>query len=306
MATDFLKRAGRRIRKSLATIRKLDERLDEIRINQGIIFSRLNRDIRSTDLKDYEFKVFSQWGDDGIIQQLVRSVEIKNKTFIEFGVEDFFESNCRFLLMKDDWNGFVIDGSRDNIARLQQSYFYRKHHLIVIDAFITRENINALLARSGFDDDLGLLSIDTDGNDYFVLEAIESFRPRILILEFNSVFGAARKISVPCRADFQRTQAHHSNLYFGASLGAVTHLAGKKGYTLVGTNSAGVNAFYVRNDLLDGVHPGLTVEDAYVVSNSREARDESGNLACLAGTARLEAIRGLPVFNVETETLEAL
>ena len=107
-----------RARSLLATVVHIDRRfidlkahLDDIKINQGMILSHLNNAKTSRDLKDYEFKIFSQWGEDGIIQHLVDSIAIKNKTFIEFGVEDFQESNCRFLLMKDNWKGFVIDGS---------------------------------------------------------------------------------------------------------------------------------------------------------------------------------------------------
>jgi hypothetical protein len=93
----------------------IDEKLDDIKMNQGLILSLMQQEQRSKKLQDYEFKVFSQWGEDGIIQQLTKTLEIKNKTFIEFGVETFFEANCRFLMMKDNWTGFVIDGSSKNI-----------------------------------------------------------------------------------------------------------------------------------------------------------------------------------------------
>ena len=111
-----------------------------------------------------------------IIQYLSNAIELNHKTFIEFGVEDFTEANCRFLLMKDNWSGFVIDGSPSNIVRIKKSYFYWRHHLLAVNAFITRDNINHLLAKSGFDKDLGILSIDLDGNDYFILEAVNAVR----------------------------------------------------------------------------------------------------------------------------------
>jgi hypothetical protein len=280
--------------------------LDDIRINQGAILARLNESRQSRRLSDYEFKVFSQWGEDGIIQHLIRTVPIANRTFIEFGVEDFFESNCRFLLMQQNWQGFVLDGAQENIARLRGAYFYWRHHLDAVHAFITRENVDAVLARSGFARDLGILSIDLDGNDYYVLEAVTAFEPRILICEYNSVFGPTRKISVPYRPDFERTSAHPSNLYWGASLAALAFVAGRKGYSLVGSNSAGNNAFFVRNDLLDDRLEVLAPEAAYVASRYRESRDAQGRLTFLAGEQRLEAIRGLPVFEVERGTIEPL
>ena len=287
-------------------IATIDFQFDQVRINQGIILSKLNESCVSCNVKDYEFKVFSQWGEDGIIQFLINSIEIENKTFIEFGVEDFFESNCRFLLMKDDWKGFVIDGSHNNIYKLKSSYFYWMHQLDAVDKFITKDNINEVLAVSGFEKDLGILSVDLDGNDFFILDAIENFEPRILICEYNPVFGGVRKITTPYQDDFNRTKAHPSNLYWGASLAAMTHLAEKKGYSLVGTNTAGQNAFYVRNDLLNSKLTVLSAEAAYAPSNYRESRDVHGSLTYISADKRLEVISGMPVFNIVKECLEEI
>ena len=284
---------------------RMSERLDEIKINQGLILSALNETRNSTNLADYEFKVFSQWGEDGIIQHLSKAIEVKHKTFIEFGVESFMEANCRFLLMKDNWRGYVIDASPSNIAVLKNSYFYWKFEIVAVDAFITKDNINDLLAKSGFDEDVGILSIDIDGNDYSILEAINTIRPRILICEYNAVFGD-RKISVPYDPNFSRTEKHYSNLYWGASLSAMTFLANQKGYSLVGTNGSGCNAFYVRDDLLNEKVKVLTAEQAFISSTIRQSRDKQGSLSHLAGSGRLEAIKGLRVVNVETQAMEEL
>lgn len=289
---------------SMRTLINLREHIDELKINQGLLLSALNEQKASKDLRDYEFKVFSQWGEDGIIQHLTKVVNIENKTFIEFGVEDFLESNCRFLLVKDNWSGFVIDGSPKNIQRLKQAYFYHKFELTAVDAFISRENINELLAKSGFNEDIGILSIDLDGNDYYVLDAIRHFRPRILICEFNAVFGATRKISTPYEPDFFRTRKHFSNLYFGPSLAAMTHLANAKGYSLVGTNSVSGNAFFVRNDLMNSKLEALTAEQAYSPSKFRESRDPDGKFTFITGADRAKLIRGMPVYNVETNEVE--
>ena len=292
--------------RTLSVIHGMAVDIDELKINQGIMLAERNKRKHSTNLKDYEFKVFSQWGEDGILQYLTSAIDIREKTFIEFGVADFFESNCRFLLMKDNWSGFVLDGSAANISRLKESYFYWKYELVAVDAFITRDNINDLLKRSGFGEDLGILSIDLDGNDYHVLEAVEGFRPRILICEYNAVFGPTRRITVPYDASFVRTSKHYSNLYYGASLGAIVSLAKKKGYSLAGTNSAGSNAFFVRNDLLDEQINFLDAEDGFSPSKFRESRDGDGNLTYVAGDARLKLIAGLPALNVETGRIEEI
>jgi hypothetical protein len=293
------------MKSAFQNISRITERLDELKINQGLMLSAMNEARKSTNLTDYEFKVFSQWGEDGIIQYLIKAIEIKHKTFIEFGVESFIEANCRFLMMKDNWSGYVIDGSSSNIANLRNSYFYWKYQIDAVDAFVTKDNINDLLAKSGFDEDVGILSIDIDGNDYFILEAINTVRPRILICEYNAVFGA-RKISVPYDPDFSLTKKHYSNLYWGASLSAMTFIANRKGYSLVGTNSNSCNAFFVREDLLNEKVTVLTAEQAFLPSKVRESRDTQGSLSYLAGADRLKAIRGLRVVNVETEALEQL
>lgn len=294
------------LKTGLITIGKLNRHLDDMKVNQGIALARINEAKQSANLQDFEFKVFSQWGEDGILQRLTQIIDVPNKTFIEFGVEDFFESNCRFLMVKDNWQGFVIDGSAKNIARLQNSYFFWRYDLQAETAFITKDNINDLLQRSGFDHDLGILSVDIDGNDYYVLDAIEEYKPRILICEFNGVFGTERKISVPYDASFVRAEKHYSHLYFGASLPAMTHLAAARGYTLVGINSMGNNAFFVRNDLMNENLQVFDYAKEDCLSHLREGRNPDGSLSLLRGTARLDALRGLDVINVETGETEKI
>jgi hypothetical protein len=282
------------------------QRGDEARINQGRILTELYRARSGRRLADYEFKVFSQWGEDGIIQRLIHEVPLAHRTFIEFGVEDFMESNCRYLLMNDNWQGMVLDGSTRNIETLRASYFFWKHDLQAVAAFITAENIDALLAKAGFESDLGLLSVDVDGVDFWILQAVECVQPRILVVEYNSLFGPERIITVPYEADFQRTRKHHSNLYYGASLGAMTALATVRGYDLVGTNSAGSNAFFVRRDVRPESLPALAVEQAFNPCWIREARDAQGRLTYASRGAQLDMIRGLPVFNIATGQIEPL
>jgi len=294
------------LKRTVAVINGQSRVLDELKINQGIMLAGFNRQKSSKNIQDYEFKVFSQWGEDGILQFLTSALEIPNKTFIEFGVEDFFESNCRFLLVKDNWRGFILDSSPEHINRLRSSYFYWKYDLRAESTFITRENINESLAQSGFDQDLGILSIDIDGNDYHVLESIAGFRPRILVCEYNAVFGPRRCIVVPYDPRFSRGTRHSSNLYYGASLGALACLTRRLGYSLVGTNSSGNNAFFVRNDLVTGNLLALDAEAGFTPSRFRESRDSKGGLSFVSGEDRLTLIQGLPVLNVETNRMEEL
>lgn len=295
-----------RLRTAALTALNIGQRIEEMKALHGHTLAELHRQKRSPKLQDYEFRVFSQWGEDGILQKLTSAIDIPNKTFIEFGVEDFTEANCRFLMVKDYWSGYVLDGSERAIRRLRAAYDNWRYDLRTARAFITRENINTLLDGSGFDHDLGILSVDIDGVDYHVLQAITGWRPRILIVEYNAVFGAERAITVPYRADFFRTAAHHSNLYFGASLAAFRHLAAQMGYAFVGSTSAGVNAFFVRQDCVnDEIAPFLQTA-GYTPSKVRECRDAQGRPTLLSGPARLDVIRGLPVIDVLTGQPETL
>jgi hypothetical protein len=278
---------------------------DTEKIMLGRLLVEQNKKKDSVNLMDYEFQVFSQWGEDGIIQFLVDKLTIDQKVFVEFGVETYHESNTRFLLMKDNWSGLVIDGGKQNIDLIKRQSISWRYSLTAVQKFITAENINSILTENGIEGEIGILSVDIDGNDYWVTKAIDCIKPVVLINEYNAVFGPDRAISVPYDPSFQRSSAHYSNLYYGASLAALTHLANEKGYALVGCNSAGNNAFFVRRDRLNTLNE-LSVNDAFVDSKFREARDKRGNLLFLTGSQRLEYIEGMPVVNVLTGQTEVL
>ena len=275
----------------------------------GAMLSKQQYLMNSTNINDYEFKIFSQWGDDGIIQYLIKNIKIKNEIFIEFGVEDYQESNTRFLMMNDNWAGFVMDGSDYNMKILKNQKWYWKYHLTQKAVFIDLDNIQTLLKNTGFTN-IGLFHIDLDGNDYHILEAIDltELNPSIIIMEYNSVFGLDRLISVPYDKNFNRTKAHYSNLFYGASLPAINNLAIKKGYSLVGCNKAGNNAYFVRKDLLNERVKELSLDKAFKDSNFREGRNENYSLSYLSGKDKLNMLikDKLEVLNIETNQLEQL
>jgi hypothetical protein len=270
------------------------------KINLGQIQSHLNNQKELiNDLAEVEFQVFSQWGDDGIIQYLTSKIEIPNKTFIEFGVENYKESNTRFLLINNNWTGYVIDGSEENVNFIRKDIVSWACELHSECAFITKENINDLIKKVGFDPEIGILSIDIDGNDYWVWDAIDSVNPIIVIAEYNSLFGKNTLWSVPYDPSFVRSEKHSSWIYYGASLGALERLASKKGYSLIGCNSKGNNSYFIRNDKL-GIFKRKSVESAFVVSKFREAM--VGNHRP-SGRDRVKLIEGLDVVNVDDNTV---
>ncbi len=256
-------------------------------------------------LSDAEFRVFSQWGEDGIVEWLVSQLGGVVERFIEFGVETFKEANCRFLLENRNWKGLVIDGSETNMRAMQNASFYWMHDIAGVPAFVTAENINMLITNAGFAGDLGILSVDIDGNDYWVWNAIDCVNPAIVICEVNPVLGDVHPVTVPYDPAFWRFNAHESGVYFGASIAALRHLAVKKGYTFVGTSSTGINAFFVRDDLASRVITKLDAVVAHPVRH-RDSRGSDGRLTHTGGMARYDLIAHLPVVNVITGEMRIL
>jgi hypothetical protein len=260
-----------------------------------------------SSLQDIEFKVTSQWGEDGIIDWLIERANIPAalQTFIEFGVDTYREANTRFLLQNRNWRGYIMDGSGAVADAVIEDGLFWKHDLTVKQAFITRENINELLAGSGMSGDIGLLSIDVDGNDYWIWEALEAVRPIICICEYNAVFGDLHPISTPYNPSYYRTDAHYSNLYFGASIAALRSLAKQKGYRFVGTTAGANDAFFVREDYAKNFVDDSLLKIRALPSTARESVDRSGTLTYVSGMDRLKLIHDMPVVNTETgETLE--
>lgn len=306
----MLERAKRWIAEAWALLRLLRNSrqiLDDFLILSAEPLVRSNRQLANIEkLAEAEFKVFSQWGDDGIIQWLVANLSINTRRFVEIGIEDYSESNTRYLLMHDNWSGLVVDADSTNIRKIQAAHYFWKHDLQAVPSFVDADNINGLLKQRGYVGDIGLLHIDIDGMDYWVWKALNVVQADFVIMEYNSVFGSERALTVPYEPKFSRTDAHFSNLYFGASLLALCDLADAKDYAFIGCNSAGNNAYFVRRELLGDRLPQVTPQEGYVESKFRESRSESGQLSYLSGEARLALIRGLPIYDTRSETLGEL
>tara|TARA_B100001027_G_C16263295_1_gene330626 strand:+ start:1419 stop:2342 length:924 start_codon:yes stop_codon:yes gene_type:complete len=288
-----------KVKRLIQLIKSYEERFNKIDLTLGKIETRLNQSIDSDYINDYEFKVSSQWGEDGIIQYLINNINIKNTTFVEFGVEKYTESNTRFLLQNNNWNGLVLDGSSENISYIKNDPIYWKHSLKAEHAFLTAENINQIISSNGISGDIGLLSIDVDGNDYWLWEAINCISPNIVVVEFNSLFGKKEKVSVPYKSNFVWTNEHFSNLYWGASLAAMEYLGEKKGYSLVGINSVSSNAFFVKDEMIGNVRK-TNSKEAHSYSSFRQSRNEKGELTFLDINECLVLISDCTLQRVDT------
>jgi hypothetical protein len=291
-----------RIYASLARIREIPSRLDDVQKAIGRIELALKRIEGLSDIHANEFKVFSQWGEDGIIQFLLRQVQIPNRMFVEIGTSDYREANTRFLLQNNNWSGLVMDGSEQNIEVIRRDPLYWRYNLKAEREFIERENIDDVLGKYGVRGDIGLLSIDIDGNDYWVWEAINNVSPRIVICEYRSLFGWQRAVTIPYDRAFSRFQVHPSGLYYGASISALHRLGQSKGYSLVGSNSAGCNLFFVRSDVLGNL-AAYTPQQAYQRALFRESRDAQGHLTFLDFDQSVAAISDLSLYDLNLQRL---
>jgi hypothetical protein len=289
-----------RLRRKIRLLEQLNrlDQLDQLLEAIGRIEARQVDAIPSRALEDREFTVFSQAGEDGIIHHLVRTVRPGRKVFVEFGVENYRQANTRFLALNDGWSGLVMDSDALSVQQIRSDPIYWRCNIKAVHAFATRENINDLLTEHGVTGEIGLLSIDIDGNDYWVWDAVDVVQPAIVVIEYNFRFGPDRSVTIPYDPAFDRRAAHPSRIYFGASLRALTGLGERKGYAFVGCNRFGVNAFFVRGDLLpDGVKR-RTVHEGYVAGQVREATDETGRLLYLTRVEEDAILDSLPVVTV--------
>lgn len=296
----------RRLLSMLYTLRRMEAKINDLlMLDARLLINKFDYSTTPERITDFEFKVFSQWGDDGIIQFLINKLGITEKKFIEFGIENYRESNTRFLLMNNNWDGLVFDGSQKNIQIVQRDNIYWRYNLKAECAFITAENINSLLEKNNFDGRVGLLHIDIDGNDYWVWKAINNSDADIVIMEYNALFGDERAISIPYNPNFSVSDAHYSRVYFGASLAALHQLAGEKGYYFIGCNSAGNNAYFLHSRH-SGKLKSLSVKEGFVMSKSRQTRSKNKELDFLDPAQALIQLKGMPVINTRTGDTESL
>lgn len=197
------------------------------------------------DLRLEEYRVFSQNGEDGVLDALVRHLNSPTH-FVEFGVENGWSCNCRFLAEVRDWNGLFIESDAEEFERLANRYRLSKQ-IHCINTFVTAENINSVLAAVNTPERFGVLSIDVDGDDYWIWAAVETrYRPDIVVIEFNAEHPENAH-AVPSKVVDGSTPP---GSLWGASIGAITELARRKGYELVHIEMARVNAFFVASELL--------------------------------------------------------
>lgn len=285
----------------------LDNELQRLKYSIGqssILASRANS--RSfIHLWDSEVKVFSQWGEDGILDYLCECLDLSKPRILEIGAGNFTECNSRFLVENRSASAYAVDGRNDLIFTISRSPLIWKSHLFGLQAWVTPENIEEIISNAQRElGALDIFSIDLDGNDYWILEKanIESFQ--ILVVEYNPLFGHTKSVTVPRNDFFERGKEHFSSLYYGASLKSFKSLLSKRGFEFIGTNRVGNNAFFVNHKFAAKV-PIRSQEDLSIYTDwrVRESRSIDGSLSLLSGFDRIKEIKNLPLIDLDTGLL---
>ena len=224
----------------------------------------------TSKINNVGYKKFSQFEEDGILLYIFSLLNFSCPTFVEFGADDGINSNSANLIIHHGFNGLFIDGNKKALNRGE--YFFKRYvkdsKLVFHHAFITAENINELINSNGINEEIGLLSIDIDGNDYWVWKAITSINPQVVVIETHNEFGM-NDIIVPYDSTYFYPGIHPD--YHGASPVAMNKLANSKGYRLIGANELGFNFFFLRNDLLPQLKE-CTIQSCLQHPSNKEAQ----------------------------------
>ena len=253
------------------------------------------------DLNELDYKVYSQSGEDGIIDYLLYMLNIKKPKFIEIGVGNYYEANTRFFFERSSCKGLVIDIIKDFEKEVRDNVNLWKGDLKIVEKEINSKNILNTLKENGFYEDIDLFSIDIDGVDYWVLKELPNEFSKIIVAEYNSCFGDKLMVSVPNIKGFQRKKYHYSHLCFGTSIKALTDLLSKKGYIFLGTNLLRTNAFFILKKFKDKINlnlPDINHLAQHVDSHVRESRNKKGKLNFLSGENRIKEIENCEVVDL--------
>lgn len=267
-------------------------------LNGQVLLEKYKKKRIIKDFSEIEFSVFSQFGEDGIINWLIDKFPEIPKTFIEIGTQDYWESNTRFLLKLRSWKGYLIEANKDDFKKIKKQSIYWQNDLKIFNKFVDKENINTILSRDINESKIGLFSLDIDGNDFWILQKISKLKPYLFVCEYNPIFGYKKQISTVYDPKFDRTKKHFSNLYFGCSIRALISLMKTKKYTFLGTNSKGMNAFFVRNDKLRYVNKFIKDKKIHKPL-IREGREKSGKLNLKSLSENLKLIRNMSVIDTK-------
>lgn len=225
--------------------------------------NQLLQNLPLSGFDDVQFRVFSQNGEDGILLYIFSLVGTTNKTYVEICAGNGIECNTANLTINHGWRGLLFDGNEENVKA--GNTFYQKHRDTfswapqIQHEWITVDNVNDLIAQRGVSGEIDLLSLDLDGNDYWVLKALNVISPRVIVVEYQTAWGPDIAITQRYNKDFHISQHKVDGVLprCGASLAAFEMLLTPRGYRLVGCERQCFNAFFIREDVGNEIFPRI-------------------------------------------------
>jgi hypothetical protein len=212
------------------------------------------------------FRTFSQTQEDGILWFLFSILGTTNRRCLEICAGDGIECNTANLIINHGWRGLLVDGSRQNIQRGQDFYARFSESRVdpprLLQAWITSENVNDIVAAHCGVGDIDLLSLDLDGMDYWIWKSLSCVRPRVVVAEYESSLGPELSLTRPYQPDFTGIRLNGWPPG-GASLSALVALGREKSYRLVGCNPLCFNAFFLRNDIGADLFPEVSASSCF-------------------------------------------
>jgi len=260
---------------SLLTIRDNEKCAQLVLINQ---YKEMHSRGFKFSFSDIGFRKYSQNAEDGILLYIFSIIGTSNKTCVEICGGNGIQNNTANLIINHGWNGLLFDGSKANIETAKNFYSRNPDTFSfppkIVHAWITKSNINKLIEDAGVTGEVDLLSIDIDGNDYWLWEAITVIKPRVFVAEIQCVWGSEAAVTIPYKDDFKTQYIQGYGVYCGASLPAFVKLSKQKGYRLIGVEKYGFNAFFMRDDIGTDSFPELTSEECLNVPFTNWAHKE--------------------------------
>ena len=253
------------------------------------------------NLSDVDYKFFSQTGEDGIIDYLLYSLNIKIPKFVEIGVGDYSESNTRYIFEKNCCKGMIIDKNHNLKNKVSKVVKLWRGDLTIVETKVTSKNIADILFSNNFASNVDILSLDIDGIDYWIIDTLPEEFSKVVVVEYNSIFGSNLEVTIPNIDNFDRKKYHYSYLCYGASLKALVKLMKRKKYVFVGTNIACHNAFFVLESEVKKLN--LTLPDTnnltkYSTSHLSDSRSIDEKLSYLSGKQKLKEIEDCEVIDL--------
>ncbi len=217
--------------------------------------------------QDVEFRAYSQNSEDGILLYIFSLIGVASKRCVEICAGNGIECNSANLIINHGWSGLMFDGNGSNIREARAFYRTCRDTFVwppqLVHGWVTAENINSLISEHGFAGEIDLLSLDVDGVDYWIWKSLEVVNARVVVLEYNHLWGPTASVTVPYRPDFKAEFGPYGADYSGASLRAFVKLGKQKGYRLVGTQHYGTNGFFVRDGIGEDLLPEIAPEQCF-------------------------------------------